>query len=110
MADFDDDEAELCELHERTTHAEAGGRALGLRAGIHVRDDRILLGAVEVERLPHVAVQFRDAVGGLYRERLGVLKAEFFQLGQVHFLERAEDAAGDTITEHRLERQVHARE
>ena len=110
MADFDHDEAELRELHERAAHTEAGGRAFGLRAGIHVRDDRILFRAVEVERLPHVAVQLRDAVGGLHRERLGVLEAELLQLGQVHFLERAEDAARGAVAQHRLEGQIHARE
>ena len=53
------------------------GHALGLRARIDVRDDRVFLRRVEVERLVHHAVEIGDAVVGLDRERLGKLEAGF---------------------------------
>ena len=89
MADLDDDEPELRELHVACCTREPVRHALLLRAGVDVGDDRVLLLRVEVERLPHVAVEVGDAVGGLDGERLGQLPAGLFERGQVGLLPAA---------------------
>ena len=69
------------------------GHALGLRTRVDVGDDRVLLARIEVERLVHHAVQVRDAVVGLDRERLGELEAGFLQRAQIRRLELRDDVA-----------------
>ena len=55
IADLDDDEAELRERDVVAARVERLGDALGLRARIDERDDRILPRRIEVERLVHHA-------------------------------------------------------
>ncbi len=108
IAHFDDDEAVLCERRAGPAGIEGLGHALGLRPGIDVGDDRILLRRIEVERLVHHAVDIRDAIVRLDRERLGELEAGFLQRRQVRRLELRDDVA-QRVDEHRLRRRVHAR-
>ena len=50
----------------RAVRGEPVRHAFRLRAGVDVGDDRVLLLRVEVERLPHVAVEVGHAVRGLH--------------------------------------------
>ena len=87
VADLDDDEADLRELLLAGRGREGVRRPFLLRAGVDVDDDRVLLRRVEVERLPHVAVEVGHAVGGLDDEGLGELPARLGQPGQVGLLQ-----------------------
>ena len=70
VADLDHDEADLASatLPLRGVNVLVTLSVCG--PGIDVRDDRILLRRIEVERLVHHAVEVGDAVVGLDRERL----------------------------------------
>ena len=101
VAELDDDEAQLCELLRHPTGGEWNVHALGLRPRIDVRDDRILLRGVEVERLPHVAVNVGDAVGGFHDELLGRFPSGGLDAGEVGLLEIHHGLA-ERIAQYRL--------
>ena len=81
---------------------------LGLRTGVDVGDDRVLLLRIEIERLPHVAVQVGHAVGRLDDERLGHLPADLGELRQVGLLE-IHDLVAAGVAQHRHRRAIEAR-
>ncbi len=88
VADLDHDEPELCQPLVARRSREGGRHAFGLRPGVDVQDDGVLVVRAEVERLPHVAVDVGDAVGGFHLERLGHHPADFLELGQVNLLQQ----------------------
>ena len=84
VADLDDDEAELREAlrHRRSprtvfdTLSVCGpGYTFAMIGYFFVR--------IEVERLPHVAVNVGHAIGGLHDERLGQLPADLLQSADI---------------------------
>src|SRR4030095_12027622 len=62
ITDLDDDENELRQADVVVAGGEGLGYALGLRARIDERDDRILACRIEIERLVHHPIQIGDAV------------------------------------------------
>ena len=93
--DLDDDEAELGErLRIAARRVEgAAADAAGLRTGIDVVDDRILLRRIERGRLVHQAVEIGDAVARLDGNRQRRLPAGGHQPGDVGLFEREDQLA-----------------
>ena len=84
----DDDESGLGETVRAHAHAGEGiGDGLHLRSRVHVVDDGVRLGGVEVERFVHHAVEVGDPVGGLHCERLGEAVSGGEELGEVALLD-----------------------
>ena len=92
--DLDDDEAELGErLRVAARRREAAAAdAAGLRPGIDVVDDRILLRRIEVRRHVHQAVEIGLAVARLDRDRRRRLPPVASELRDVGLLERRRSA------------------
>ena len=74
--------------------------AAGLRTGIRVVDDRILLRRIQIGRHEQLAVDVGLAVGGLYTERDGWLPAGCKQSRNVGFLEWHDDFAAHGVAQH----------
>ena len=108
VAHLDDDEPELRERDVVAARVERLGHALGLRPGIDIRDDRILLRRVEVERLVHDAIEIGDAIVRLHRERLRELEADF-QSAVRSGVSSFRTLVAERVVEHRFRRAVHAR-
>ena len=108
VTDLDHDESELRHLLAAAGRRERAGDALLLRTRVDAYDDRVLLLRIEVERLPHVAVQVGGAVRGLHLERLRDLPAHFVEAGEVGPLE-FHDFVALGIAKHRIRYIVHPR-
>ena len=93
VADLDDDEAELRQLLISRPRGEGVAHPFLLRAGVDVDDDRILLGRVEIERPPHVAVEIGHAVAGFDVETLRQFPAGLLEPRRVGLLQRHDDLA-----------------
>ena len=105
--DLDDDEAELGErLRIAARRRErAAADAAGLRPGIDVVDDRILLRRIERGRLVHQAVEIGHAVARLHGDRRRRLPAGGQQPRDVGLLER-QDQLAIGVAQHRDRRHV----
>jgi hypothetical protein len=108
VSDLDDDEPQLGQLLVSGTGGERVRHAFLLRTGVTMNDDWVALLRVEIERLPHIAVQVRDAVGGLHDECLGHLPADLIQPGQIALLKLQDFLAGG-VAEVAYRGGVHAR-
>ncbi len=107
IAHLDHHEAELRQRDVVVARVERLGHALGLRPGIDVGDDRILLLLVEVEGLVHHPVEVGHAIVGLDREGLGELEAHVLERAQIRRLELGDDVA-ERVIEDGLGRAVDA--
>jgi hypothetical protein len=84
VAHGDDHEAQLGEAVD-AVHAAGEGLVDGFRlgAGVHVGDDGVFAGRVEVEGFVHDAVEVGDAVVGLGLEGMREAVSGFLQSGHV---------------------------
>src|SRR5262245_18811495 len=65
MTDLNDDKAQLRHLHLLAVSGKGVRDAFGLRSGVDVGNDRVLLGLIKIEWQPHVAVKIGDAISSL---------------------------------------------
>ncbi len=106
VSHLDDDETELGQLLAAARGGERVGHPLCLRSGVHVDDQGVLLCGIEVEGLPHVAVEIRDPVRRLDLERRGRSPAHLRDAGDVG-LSEGHDLLSVLIAEDGSVGQVH---